>query len=160
MAKKKYDLKYIQEAEKRIEQILHDTREYDDWTQICLSMKDAVHAAATIYGRDTDELIHKLNGFVLEMVTKEINNINKYDITFQKKQKKVSKENTKIIAVLDFSCNSIDIIHVTAEELAKYEDEEEFLSEHCQYDPSNIQWMCGDESEITKNLNMTPDDFG
>ena len=34
MAKKKYDLKYIQEAEKRIEQILHDTREYDDWTQI------------------------------------------------------------------------------------------------------------------------------
>jgi len=160
MAKKKYDLKYIQEAEKRIEQILHDTREYDDWTQICLSMKDAVHAAATIYGRDTDELIHKLNGFVLEMVTKEINNINKYDITFQKKQKKVSNENTKIIAVLDFSCNSIDIIHVTAEELAKYEDEEEFLSEHCQYDPSNIQWMCGDESEITKNLNMTPDDFG
>lgn len=160
MAKKKYDLKYIQEAEKRIEQILHDTREYDDWTQICLSMKDAVHAAATIYGRDTDELIHKLNGFVLEMVTKEINNINKYDITFQKKQKKVSKENIKIIAVLDFSCNSIDIIHVTAEELAKYEDEEEFLSEHCQYDPSNIQWMCGDESEITKNLNMTPDDFG
>lgn len=160
MTKKKYDSKYIQEAEKRIEQILHDTREYDDWTQICLSMKDAVHAAATIYGRDTDELIHKLNGFVLEMVTKEINNINKYDITFQKKQKKVSKENTKIIAVLDFSCNSIDIIHVTAEELAKYEDEEEFLSEHCQYDPSNIQWMCGDESEITKNLNMTPDDFG
>lgn len=158
MAKKKYDPKYIEESEKRIEQILLDEKEYDDWTQICFSMKDAVHAAATIYGRNTDELIHKLNGFVLEMATKEINNINKYDITFQKKQKKTP--NTKVIAVLDFSCNSIDIIHVTDEELAKYEDEEEFLSEHCQYDPSNIQWMCGDESEITKNLNMTPDDFG
>lgn len=158
MAKKKYDPKYIEESEKRIEQILLDEKEYDDWTQICFSMKDAVHAAATIYGRNTDELIHKLNGFVLEMATKEINNINKYDITFQKKQKKTL--NTKVIAVLDFSCNSIDIIHVTDEELAEYEDEEEFLSEHCQYDPSNIQWMCGDESEITKNLNMTPDDFG
>lgn len=158
MAKKKYDPKYIEESEKRIEQILLDEKEYDDWTQICFSMKDAVHAAATIYGRNTDELIHKLNGFVLEMATKEINNVNKYDITFQKKQKKTP--NTKVIAVLDFSCNSIDIIHVTDEELAEYEDEEEFLSEHCQYDPSNIQWMCGDESEIIKNLNMTPDDFG
>lgn len=158
MAKKKFDPKYIQEAEKRIEQILLDEKEYDDWTQICFSMKDAVHAAATVYGRNTDEQVHKLNGFILEMVNKEIENINKYDIVFQKKQKK--EPNRKIIAVLDFNCNSIDIIHVTDEELAEYEDEEEFLSEHCQYDPSNIQWMCGDESEITKNLNMTPDDFG
>lgn len=160
MGTKKYDSKYIHDANKRIEEILNDNREYDDWTQLCFSMKDAVHAAATIYGRNSDELIHKLNGFILEMVTTEVHNINKFDITFQKKQPKVANPNMKTIAVLDFSCNSIDIIHVTAEELAKYEDEEEFLSEHCQYDPSNIQWMCGDESEITKNLNMTPDDFG
>ena len=160
MGKKKYNPKYIEDATKRIEQILNDTQEFDDWTQICFSMKDAVHAAATVYGRNSDELVHKLNGFVLEMVAKAVSNINKYDITFQKKQPKVANPNMKIIAVLDFSCNSIDIIHVTAEELAKYEDEEEFLSERCQYNPSNIQWMSGDESDITLNLHLTPDDFG
>ena len=62
--------------------------------------------------------------------------------------------------MLDFECNSIDIIRMTPEELAKYEDEEEFLSERCQYNPSNIQWMSGDESDITLNLHLTPDDFG
>lgn len=158
MGKKKYNPKYIEDATKRIEQILNDTREFDDWTQICFSMKDAVHAAATVYGRNSDELVHKLNGFVLEMVAKAVSNINKYDITFQKKTEK--KKESKVIAVLDFECNSIDIIRVTPEELAKYEDEEEFLSERCQYNPSNIQWMSGDESDITLNLHLTPYDFG
>ena len=158
MGKKKYDPKYIEDATKRIEQILNDTREFDDWTQICVSIKDAVHAVATVYGRNTDELIHKLNGFVIEMATKVIHNINKYDITLQKKKKE--QANRKIIAVLDFNCNSIDIIRVSSEELLQYEDEEEFLSERCQYDPSNIQWMSSDESDITLNLHLTPDDFG
>ena len=94
MGKKKYDPKYIEDATKRIEQILNDTREFDDWTQICFSMKDAVHAAATVYGRNSDELVHKLNGFVLEMVAKAVSNINKYDITFQKKTEK--KKESKV----------------------------------------------------------------
>ena len=158
MGKKKYDPQYIADATKRINQILNDTREYDDWTQICFSMQDAVHAVATIYGLNTNELIDKLNGFILEMVTKELANLNKYDITFQKKTEK--KKDCQIIAVLDFNCNSVDLIRVTPEELAQYEDEEEFLSERCQYDPSNIQWMLGNESDITLNLNMTVDDFG
>lgn len=85
MKKSKYHPQYIQNAENRIKEILNDTREYSDWTQICFSMKDVVHAAATIWGRSSDEQIHKLNGFIVEMVMKEINNINEFEITFKKK---------------------------------------------------------------------------
>lgn len=65
-----------------------------------------------------------------------------------------------IIAVLDFNCNSVDIIKVEPEIMSNYEDVEEFLSEYCQYNLSNIEYMYGDDSEITLNLNMTPESFG
>ena len=58
--KKKYDKQYIESANKRIWEILNDKKEYDDWTQICFSMKDAVQAAADIFGCSSDEEIHKL----------------------------------------------------------------------------------------------------
>lgn len=85
MPKKKYNQEYIAKCKKQIDDILNDETEFDDWTQIAFSMKDAIHAAATIYGRSTDEQVHQLKGFIDEMVLKELNNIRKFDITFKKR---------------------------------------------------------------------------
>ena len=79
------------------------------------------------------------------------------------------------IAILDFSCSSLDTITVSEdwlnndlrEELSEiYEDEEWeamddderlqlFLFEYCNYSDSNIQYMV----DYTENRNMTPKDF-
>lgn len=85
MKKKKYSQEYIERANKTIWEILNDKAEYDDWTQICFSMQDAVQAAANIWGCSTDEEIHQLAKFIQELVVQEIMNINKFDITFKKK---------------------------------------------------------------------------
>lgn len=87
MAKKKYDPQYIASCDKQISNILNDKAEYDDWTQICFSMQDVVQAAATIWGCSTDEEKHALMGLIHEMVIKEMNNIQKFDITFRKREK-------------------------------------------------------------------------
>lgn len=87
MAKKKYPPEYIAKIDNTINNILNDKAEYDDWTQICFSMQDAVQAAATIWGCSTDEEKHVLAGFIQEMAVKEINNIRKFDITFSKREK-------------------------------------------------------------------------
>lgn len=78
------------------------------------------------------------------------------------------------IAILDFSCSSLDVVTVTEEWLAndlrenlsvQYDDEEWdrmddeerlelFLFDYCNYS-SNIQYMV----DFTENRNMTPADF-
>lgn len=85
MKKEKYSQEYIERANKTIWEILNDEAEYDDWTQICFSMQDAVQAAANIWGCSTDEEIHQLAKFIQELVVQEIMNINKFDVTFKKK---------------------------------------------------------------------------
>lgn len=86
MAKKKYDPQYIAYCEKRISGILNDKAEYDEWTQICLSVQDAVQAATTIWGGNTDEEKHALAGFIRELVASMICNVQNLDITFQKRE--------------------------------------------------------------------------
>lgn len=86
MKKKKYDKQYIEHSNKTIWEILNDNKEYDDWTQICFSMQDAVQAAADIFGCSSDKEIHKLYCFIREMVYKETKNIQTFDITFKKKE--------------------------------------------------------------------------
>lgn len=49
-------------------------------------MKDAVQAAADIYGCLSEIEIHKLFSFFREMVYKETENIQTFDITFKKKE--------------------------------------------------------------------------
>ena len=64
------------------------------------------------------------------------------------------------IAVLCFDVLDVDIITVDESFIDKNFDGdiETFLTEHCQYDPDNIQWMAGDN--INLNLNMTEKSFG
>lgn len=82
---KKYNKEYIEKARKLIDEIINDKTEFDDWTQICFSMQDAVVLAATIWGRGTDGEIDNLRKFITEMSYREIENLNKFCITFKKK---------------------------------------------------------------------------
>ena len=64
---------------------MNDEKEYDDWTQICFSMKDAVQAAANVWGTSSDEEIHKMIWFFRGLVYTELKNLQTFDITFRKK---------------------------------------------------------------------------
>ncbi len=46
---KSFNQEYIEKAKTLIHEILEDKKEYDDWTQICFSMQNAVQAAANIW---------------------------------------------------------------------------------------------------------------
>lgn len=80
-----FNKEYIEHCERKIQDILNDEREYSDWTQICFSMKDAIHAAIEVWGISNEDEIHKMGCFIREMVFKEILNIREFDINFKKK---------------------------------------------------------------------------
>jgi hypothetical protein len=83
---KSFNQEYIEKAKTLIHEILEDKKEYDDWTQICFSMQNAVQAAANTWGTSSDEQIDKMKIFVTEMVLTELRNLQKFDITFKKKE--------------------------------------------------------------------------
>lgn len=82
---KSFNQEYIEKAKTLIYEILEDKKEYDDWTQICFSMQNAVQAAANIWGISSDEQINKMRAFVTEMVLTELSNLKQFDIVFKKK---------------------------------------------------------------------------
>jgi len=84
---KKYDEKYIAKCEGQIRDILDDKKEYDDWTQICLSVQNAVQAAANIWGTGTDQQKAQMAAFINELVIDSVlRNLTQYNITFKKKK--------------------------------------------------------------------------
>lgn len=83
---KNYNKEYIEHSRKQIREVLNDEKEYDDWTQICFSMKDAVQAAADVWGMSSDKEIHKMKMFFQELVYTELKNLQTFDITFKKKE--------------------------------------------------------------------------
>ena len=103
---KSFNQEYIEKAKKLIHEILEDKKEYDDWTQICFSMQNAVQAAANIWGASSDEQIYKMKGFVTEMVLTELSNLRQFDISFKKK----GAEKKKSLDTLYCSkCGSSDV---------------------------------------------------
>ena len=58
---KSFNQEYIEKAKTLIHEILEDKKEYDDWTQICFSMQNAVQAAANIWGISSDERSYSRN---------------------------------------------------------------------------------------------------
>ena len=83
---KKYNKQYIERANTLIWEILNDKKEYDDWTQISLTIQNAVQAAANIYGISTEEEVHKMRAFITEIAYMSLHNIQTLDITFKKKK--------------------------------------------------------------------------
>lgn len=82
---KSFNQEYIEKARTLIREILEDTKEYDDWTQICFSMQNAVQVAANIWGTSSDEQIDKMKAFITEMVFAELSNLRQFDIVFKRK---------------------------------------------------------------------------
>ncbi len=84
---RKYDKEYIAKCEKKIREILDDKKEYDDWTQICLSVQNAVQAAANIWGCNTDQQKAQMGAFINELVIDGVvRNLTQFNITFKKKK--------------------------------------------------------------------------
>ena len=77
---KSFNQEYIEKAKTLIHEILEDKKEYDDWTQICFSIQNAVQAAANIWGISSDEQINKMRAFITEMVLTELSNLKQFDI--------------------------------------------------------------------------------
>lgn len=92
MSKKKYDPKYIEDANKRLWNILNDKKEFDDWTQISLSVQNAVQAAANVWGTSSEEQIHNLSKFIREVVESELHNLFRFDITFADKNAEITRQ--------------------------------------------------------------------
>lgn len=61
------------------------------------------------------------------------------------------------IVVLDERNGKVDIIHTTMEFVKKFGGYEEFLSEHCGYSLSDINYLAGD---LDINLKLTEKSFG
>lgn len=83
---KKYDKEYIEKADKMIWDILEDKRESSDYTQISLSIQNAVQAAADTWGLGSDEQIYKLAWFIRELMYAEVKNIQEFDITYKERE--------------------------------------------------------------------------
>lgn len=87
MAKKKFSKEYLEKADKMLKQVMYEEPGAQDWTQISLSIRDAMLAAATVFGSPTtDEQKHKLNCLLTELVVGyAMPNINQYHITVEEK---------------------------------------------------------------------------
>lgn len=79
------NLNFIQQSRKTISEVLADTRPCSDWTQICLSIQNAVQAAANVWGTQSDDHIRQLKALLIELVRAEMVNIVDFDISFSRK---------------------------------------------------------------------------
>lgn len=87
MTKKKFSKEYLEQADKMLRQAMYEEPGPKDWTQISLSIRDAMLAAATVFGSPTtDEQKHRLNCLLTELtVGHALPNIKRYDITVEEK---------------------------------------------------------------------------
>ncbi len=88
MTKKKFSKEYLEQADKMLRQAMYEKPGPQDWTQISLSVRDAMLAAATVFGSPTtDEQKHRLNCLLTELtLVHALPNIKRYDITVEEKQ--------------------------------------------------------------------------
>ena len=87
MTKKKFSKEYLEQADKMLRQAMYEKPGPQDWTQISLSIRDAMLAAATVFGSPTtNEQKHRLNCLLTELtVGHALPNIEQYDITVKEK---------------------------------------------------------------------------
>ena len=63
------------------------------------------------------------------------------------------------IAVLDYSTAEVDIITAPKDKMTE-EEVDEFLFEHCNYNPSNVSFMYHIDGKDLKVNYLTSEDFG
>lgn len=59
--KKKFNKEYVNDCKKQVERYLKDDNVYG------FSMKEIMECACTAFGRFTDEELHRMKGFILEL---------------------------------------------------------------------------------------------
>lgn len=87
MATKKFSKEYLEQADKMLRKAMYEEPGAQDWTQMSLSIRDAMLAAATVFGSpSTDEQKDRLNRLLTELtVGHALQNLSQYDITVTKK---------------------------------------------------------------------------
>ena len=87
MTKKKFSKEYLEQVDKKLRQAMYEEPGPQDWTQISISIRDAMLAAATVVGSPTtDEQKHRLNCLLTELtVGHALPNIKRYDNTVEEK---------------------------------------------------------------------------
>ena len=81
MAKQKFDKEYLEHIRKQLREVMYDEPGEQDWTQFSLSIRDAMLAAATIYGSLFDEQKHNLCRLLDELIINHaLPNLQKWDI--------------------------------------------------------------------------------
>ena len=87
MATKKFSKEYLEQADKMLRKAMYEEPGAQDWTQMSLSIRDAMLAAATVFGSpSTDEQKDRLNRLLTELtVDHALQNLSQYDITVTKK---------------------------------------------------------------------------
>ena len=81
MAKQKFDKEYLDRINKQLREVMYDEPGAQDWTQFSLSIRDAMFAAATIYGSLFDEQKHNLSRLLSELVIDHaLPNLQEWDI--------------------------------------------------------------------------------
>lgn len=84
--KKKYSQEYLEQVTHKIYAIIEDKTEWNDWTQMCLSVQDAIQAATSIFGFSTDEEKHNMNRFLQELLRGHVlRNLTELNIHMQKR---------------------------------------------------------------------------
>lgn len=87
MAKQKLDKEYLEHINKLLHEVMYDKPGAQDWTQFSLSIRDAMLAAATIFGSSTDEQKHNLARLLSELtIAHALPNLQKWDITYTKRE--------------------------------------------------------------------------
>lgn len=99
--KKKFDHEYIEKVRKTIHEVMYQEPAATDWSQICLSVRDAMLVVSTYLGPEDDEKLDLLNKILAELtVSKVIKNLRDYNIYYERKRKASLKEEKTIVSVL------------------------------------------------------------
>lgn len=87
MAKQNFDKEYLEQVNKRLREVMYEKPGPQDWTQFSLSIRDAMLAAATIFGSSTDEQKYNLHRLLSELtINHALQNLQKWDITYTKRE--------------------------------------------------------------------------
>lgn len=87
MAKQNFNKEYLEQVNKRLREVMYEEPGPQDWTQFSLSIRDAMLAAATIFGSSTDEQKHNLHRLLSELtIDHALQNLQKWDITYTKRE--------------------------------------------------------------------------
>ncbi len=91
----------MEQIEQKLHEVMHEKPGAQDWTQFSLSVRNAMIAAASIYGSFDDEQKHNLNRLLTELtVGYVIPNLRQWNILQEKKEQESLNESQYHVHIL------------------------------------------------------------